>query len=131
VQWVRLDASFPRNHKVLAVLAQRDGYRTMFVYMCGLAYCGEQETDGYIPREALAFIHARPADAARLVEARFWFEHDGGWRVHNWEEFQPSSEEMKQRRVRAEAGSAARWNGHVAQTGAERTRRYRERKAGS
>lgn len=128
MQWVRLDVTFPRNHKVLALLGLRDGHRSVTTYICGLAYSGEQGTDGFIPREALPLIHGRPREADRLSDVGLWHEEAGGWRVNGWDEFQPSTDEMKARRVRAEAGAAARWNGHVAMTAAERAKRYRDRK---
>ncbi len=128
MQWVRLDVAFPRNHKVLALLAQRNGSNAVVTYVCGLAYAGEQGTNGFIPREALAHIHGSLRNAEALTDAGLWHKQAGGWVVNGWEEFQPSTEEMKQRKVRAEAGAAARWDGHEAMTNAERQRLYRMRK---
>jgi len=110
LQWVRLDTTFPRNHKMLALLGGKDGHRVGFVYMCGLAYAGEAATDGFIPREALPLIHGRPADALRLVEIRLWHADPGGWLIHDWSEFQPSTDETKERSNRARAAAMARWH---------------------
>lgn len=110
LRWVRLDTSLPRNSKMLTLLNNRDGYRTAFVYVCSLAYVGEQGTDGFIPREALVLLHARKSDAQRLVEVNLWWEEEGGWRVNDWDEYQPSTKEMKERSARARAAAAARWN---------------------
>ena len=125
--WVRLDTSFPRNPKLLALLSMKDGHRAALSYICMLAYSGEQGTDGFIPREALPFVHARNADVTRLVTQNFVYPQPGGWLIHGWDEFQESSEETKKRRIRAQAGAAARWNGHEPMTGAERQKRHRER----
>jgi hypothetical protein len=125
--WVRLDTTFPRNPKLLALLAEKDGHRAALAYLCMLAYSGEQGSDGWIPREALPFVHARNADVTRLVTHSFLYPQPGGWIIHGWDEFQESSEETKKRRVRAQAGAAARWNGHVPMTSAERQERYRAR----
>lgn len=108
--WVRLDTGFPRNHKILALLGGKDGHRTAFAYVCGLSYSGEQGTDGFIPREALPFIHCRPADAQRLVDARLWWAEPGGWVINGWAEFQPSSDENKRRSDKARLAAAARWD---------------------
>lgn len=110
LQWIRLDTSFPRNHKVLSLLAQRDGHRTAFVYLCGLAYSGEQGTDGFIPQEALALIHGRPADSMRLVESRLWHTDPGGWLINDWADFQPSTEVTQLRQKKARAAAMARWD---------------------
>lgn len=125
--WVRLDCGFSRNPKLLAMLPEKDGYRAGLAYLCGLAYSGEQGTDGFIPREALPFIHCRVVDAERLVRNGFWWDQPGGWLINGWAEFQESTEETQQRRKRAQAGAAARWAGHGEPlSGADRTRRWRE-----
>ena len=107
--WVRLDTSFPRNPKLLAMLAEKDGHRAALVYICSLSYAGEQGTDGFITREALPHLHGRTADAARLTAHRFWIEQPGGWLINGWAEFQESSEETQARRKRAQAAAQARW----------------------
>jgi hypothetical protein len=126
--WVRLDTSFPYNQKLLAMLAEKDGYRAALVYVCGLAHSGGQGSDGFISREALPFVHGRMADAERLVRHAFWIPQPGGWLINGWAEFQESSEETQQRRKRAQALAMMRWNGHDAMSDAERARNYRERK---
>jgi hypothetical protein len=110
LRWVRLDSGIARNHKVLALLDLKDGHRAINAYVFGLGYCGEQGTDGFIPRNALPFIHARPVDAARLVEVRLWHVDPGGWLVNDWREYQPSSEESEKRSMKARAAAAARWS---------------------
>lgn len=110
--WVRLDTALPRNHKILGLLDAKDGYRTAFVYTCALAYSGEQGTAGFIPRSALPFIHARMVDVNRLVEARLLITEPqgGGWDIHDWAEFQPTTEEHERRSRRAREAAAARWS---------------------
>jgi hypothetical protein len=125
--WVRLDTSFPRNPKLLALLRLKDGHRSALVYICMLAYSGEQGTDGFIPREALPFVHGSNADVTRLVTGNLLYPQPGGWLIHGWAEFQESSEESQMRRKKAQAAAAARWNGHEALTNAERQRQYRAR----
>lgn len=109
LNWVRLDCGFPRNHKVLVLVGQKDGHRTAFVYTCGLAYCGEHGTNGFIPREALPFLHARKADADRLVAIGLWVKDPGGWLVNDWAEYQPSTEENERRSTKARIAANARW----------------------
>jgi hypothetical protein len=70
--WVRLDTAFPRNPKILALLEEKDGYRAALVWVCSLAYSGEQGTDGFVPRYALQHLHGRPADAEKLVIHSLW-----------------------------------------------------------
>jgi hypothetical protein len=109
LQWVRLDVALARNHKILALLELRDGARPICAYVFGLGYCGEQGTDGFIPRNALPFIHARPIDANKLAEVGLWHVEPGGWTVNDWRDYQPSSEESEKRSMKAKAAAAARW----------------------
>lgn len=113
LQWVRLDVGFPRNHKILVLLGMRDGYRSAVVFVAGLCYSGEQGTDGFIPREALPLLHARPPDAARLEQVGLWHRDPGGWVIHDWKDRQLSSVEHEQRSNRARAAAAARWHKEV------------------
>jgi hypothetical protein len=112
---VRLDCAFPRNLKLLALLRERNGHRAAFVYVCSLALCGEQGSDGFLSAEALPHVHGRPADAVLLVKHRFWWEKDGGWLVNGWDERNPSTEETRERRDRYQAASrkanCQRWHG--------------------
>lgn len=107
--WVRLDTSFASNPKLLAMLREKDGHRAGFVYLCGLGYSGAHGTDGFLPHEALPFIHGRSADAERLVRNGFWRKQSGGWLIHGWDEFQESNAETQARRSRAQAAAMARW----------------------
>jgi hypothetical protein len=125
--WVRLDTAFPTNPKLLAMLQRKDGHRAALAYICGLAYSGAHGCDGFVTAEALPFIHARRAEASLLVTFGFWRTVTGGWEINGWNEFQESTEETQQRRRRAQAAAQARWNGHEAMTGAERTRQWRQR----
>ena len=107
--WVRLDCAFPRNPKLLALLAEKDGHRAGLVYVCSLSYAGEQGTDGFIPREALTHLHGRMTDAEKLTRHRFWIEQPGGWLINGWAEKQESSTEAQDRRKRAQAAAQKRW----------------------
>jgi hypothetical protein len=114
--WVRLDTAMPRNPKMLTLLNQKDGHRAANAYIFGLLYSGEQGLNGFIPREALGQLSARSADMQRLVDARLVQEIAGGWLVPDWAEYQPTSEETKQRSERAKQAAAARWSKRQAST---------------
>ena len=126
--WVRLDTSLPSNPKILALLQRKEGHRAAFAYICGLAYSGAHGLDGFLTKECVTFIHCRISDAQLLCQFGLWIPVTGGWQINGWTEFQQSNEETQRRRERAEAGAAARWNGHQAMTDAERAALYRKRK---
>lgn len=126
--WVRLDTAFAWNPKVLVLVGEKDGHRAAFLYVCGLAYSGAHGTDGWIPEDALGFIHGRSADASALVKVGLWIDQPGGWVINGWDEKQESNDETKQRRVRAQAAAQARWDGHERMPDAARARKYRAKK---
>jgi hypothetical protein len=126
--WVRLDTAFPRNPKILALLEEADGYRAAFVWVCGLSYCGEQGSDGFIPRYALQHLHGRPRDAEKLVIHNLWVavpvgrsktasngHGPAGWTIRDWAAFQQSNSETQERKARAQLAArkanCVRWHG--------------------
>jgi hypothetical protein len=101
--WVRLDDKFPDHAKVAQA-----GPLASWLYVCGLAYCNRMLTDGFIPSgiiRRLADVDDADDLATRLVDARLWMPTDGGYRVHDYLEYQPSREEAEALSVtRADAG---------------------------
>ena len=108
--WVRVDAALARNHKVLALLAEKGGDHALNVYVFGLGYCAEQGTDGFVPEIALGTIHGKSRDAELLVKVGMWKFIPGGYEIPDWAEYQPSSEEAQKRSERAKIAAAARWS---------------------
>lgn len=114
--WVRLDTQFAANPKFLYLI--EDGrWRSIVVWVAGLAYAGAHGTDGFIPKSALCTFHGTLKDAKNLVEVGLWNESLGGWEVNSWAEFQPSSQEMEDRRKRAQHAAMKRWHGEGKATG--------------
>ena len=113
--WVRLDTNLPSHDKMLTLIGMKDGYRAGFVYVCGLAYCGQNETDGFIPTAALPFVHGRKADAERLVEVGLWAPAPNGWQLRNWDGRQQSVGTSKALRAGQRLGAlkanCVRWHG--------------------
>lgn len=69
------------------------------------SYCSKYLTEGFVSTTALRQLHARPAQVRALIDAGLWVEVDGGYRFHQWEERQPSREEVEERRrKRSESG---------------------------
>lgn len=108
--WIRLDTSMPSNPKILGLLTERDGHRAAFVWACCMAYSGGHGTAGFVPREAVPFVHARLSDLRLLVSHGFLTESAGGWDVNGWAEFQLSDAEMEARREKGRKMAAARWS---------------------
>lgn len=111
--WVRIDDSFSDHPKVEAA-----GGDAAWLYVCMLCYCNRHLTDGFVPVEKLPRLsdRSRPAAlAARLAEVGLVDAVDGGWRVHDYHDYQPSRESVVAERDQAK----------------ERMRRVRKERSGS
>lgn len=104
MSWVRLDDQFPDHPKVVAA-----GPAAGWLYVCGLAYCARYLTDGFIPKDQvrrLADVGNAQRQAEILVSVGLWEHSDGGYRVHDYLEYNPSKEKvLATRELRAEVGS--------------------------
>lgn len=112
--WFRLDTNLPTHDKILALLENGPkGKSAAFVYVCSMAYAAGHETDGFIRRAALPFIHATTVDARLLAEARLWDVVEGGWNVHNFTDRQRTAETSKAisvaRAAAGKSGAQKRW----------------------
>ena len=107
--WIRVEAGIAHNPKILELVGSK-AHRAALGYVFGLAYCGAQETDGYIPRAALPFLHLTPKDAAALVEVGLWDAIEGGWLVPDWLEYQPSKAVWDSKREAGRRGACIRWH---------------------
>ena len=108
MSWVRLECSFPRNPKVLD-LVHAKGFRAVTAYIAGLAYSGEHGLDGFLPESALPYLHATTATASQLVAVGLWDPQHGGWDIHDWADYQPTSEQVERRKAAAKRNAEARW----------------------
>lgn len=102
MSWVKLDDQFPEHPKVL-----KAGPPAAWLYVCGLAYSSRQLTDGFIPEQAVGrLVDGKQAKALamKLVEVGLWEAVDGGFNIHDYHDFQPSSDQVRRNR----ASNAAR-----------------------
>lgn len=104
--WVKIDDDFFGNPKVI-----RAGRDARDLYLAALCFCNRGLTDGFVPEEALrrlaadAEVDNAEALAARLVAVGLWLPWDGGWKVKDYLEYQPSKAQVQAtREARAEAG---------------------------
>ena len=99
VAYVKVECSVPRHPKFL-----KAGPAPAWLWLCGLTYCQDGLTDGFIPDMAIDSLgitkNARRL-AEHLVTAGLWEKVDGGWRVHDYLEHNKpaiSVREIKDRR---------------------------------
>jgi hypothetical protein len=103
VAWLKIESSVSRNKKFV-----KAGPAPSWLWVCGLAYCQEGLTDGFIPAEALPYLGVKNAAhlASHLVKAGLWDVADGGWYVHDYlEHNKPAAEISRIRLERKVAGA--------------------------
>jgi len=112
MDWVKLSTSYDTDAAIM-----RAGEAAEVLFTRSLAYCGREETGGFIPDgipERLAPKSTKGRVAA-LVRERLWSRDDArrGWQIRSWESWQSELDALAERR-RADR---------------ERKRRERERRA--
>jgi hypothetical protein len=99
--WINLATTFPRHPKALAA-----GPVARHLFIVGLCWAGEYDTDGAIPAYALNSLAIDAGIASdyvgqsadRLVEVGLWVRNADGWQVHDWGQWQSTSAEREERR---------------------------------
>lgn len=84
------------------------------LWTSALSWSMDQLTDGHVPREVLGLLDGTRAEAASLVTAGLWDVVDGGWRFHDWHDYQPDAASIRAKReaesVAGAEGNHIRWH---------------------
>lgn len=96
--WVRIEDSVTDHPKHL-----KAGPAASWLWVCGLAYCQRQLSDGFIPVEAIGMIGVTGVGRCRkladvLVGVGLFDVSVGGYRVHDYHEYNDTKEEAIARR---------------------------------
>lgn len=116
--WVKIDDHFDEHPKLMKL-----GPIGWGVWLASLAYCNRNLTDGFIPREKAESIGGRwrlhvggrvlqlmTSDGKNIdelttdeviesmVESGVWTKTDGGYKIHDYEQYQPSKETVLAKR---------------------------------
>ena len=87
-RWVKIDTSYLRNVKVLAVSPS-----AVLLHLASICWSADQLTDGNIPRHILGDLAhmariprtAAPRRADELVKAGLWEANGAGWYLHDFQ----------------------------------------------
>jgi hypothetical protein len=96
VDWLKLSVDLP-DHPKVAELSDR-AFRALIASWC---YAARFETDGYLPHQAQRAVGMTAKLAGELEAAGLLHRNGSGWHVHDWDEHQPTAEEIARRRVMA------------------------------
>ena len=90
--WFRLDEGFHQHPKVL-----KAGNAAVGLWIrCG-TWSAQYLTDGFIPAN-IAATYGRPREIEQLIAAHLWQRHEGGFLMPDYLDYNPSAEEIRQRR---------------------------------
>lgn len=95
--WFKVDDSFHSHPKVLAAQPAALG-----LWVVAGAWCSANLTDGFVPDYAIPRLlpDAGPL-AEQLVTAGLWKRTKGGYRFHDWSDYNPRAEAVKEERAAA------------------------------
>jgi hypothetical protein len=94
VTWVKLDDGFPESPKVIGL-----SDKAFRVHVRALCYCSQHLTDGWVPSAKALEWGAK--SVAELIDARLWLPHVTGYAIHDFLDYNPSSESVKNERRKA------------------------------
>src|SRR3990167_8785891 len=118
--WIKVEASVRTHEKFLAA-----GPAACWLWLCGLAYCQEGLTDGFIPFAALPHLGVKAPNAlkVKLVSVGLWHEVPGGWQIHGYLKHNRSAHRVdairEERRKAGAAGGEASWTARQSKQNAE------------
>src|SRR3990170_7480618 len=120
--WIRVDDHYDEHPKFA-----RAGPLGMAMWLAGLAYCNRNLTDGFIPwtiaRTLMSWDYLDATGPTHiyvdsgnvtceyvtglLLDVGLWDEVDGGYRVHDYVDFQPTKAQVRaERATKIAAGRA-------------------------
>lgn len=94
--WFKVDDSFWSHPKTLSLSAE-----AVALWVRAGSWSCQHLTDGLIAERAIPTLGGSSSAAVELVDAGFWDEVEDGYFFHDWDEYQESSETVKERRRKA------------------------------
>ena len=103
MSWFRCDDQLADHPKVMALDALRVPAIGLWT-LCG-TYCARHLTDGFVPRGVAVMYGGRDAKKLTdaLVRSGLFVVVDGGWRLHDYLDWNPSREKVLAERAAAKA----------------------------
>ncbi len=99
--WFKVDDQLAFHRKVAQA-----GNAAMGLWVRAGSWTAGQERGDVVPDEIVAAIGGTQAQCQKLVKVGLWHREPGGYRFHDWHEFQPSALDLKlAREKQGESGS--------------------------
>jgi hypothetical protein len=117
--WFKVDDGFYSSRKVLSI-PRGIRLECIGLWTTAGAWAAKEMTDGRVPEVVLEEFGAKPEVLNKLVAVGLWKKLDDGIEFHDWREYQPTREEVFERRKKVsenrskagQKGAQARWQNH-------------------
>jgi hypothetical protein len=102
--WSKIDDAFTDHPKIFAAgdhLGKDGPALAVALFVIGVTWSNRVHSDGYLPSAVVKrFKHcSRPLDVAHaLVKAKLWESADGGFKIHDFLDWNFSAREVNERR---------------------------------
>jgi len=93
VTWFKVDDQLAFHPKVIQA-----GNSAMGLWVRAGSWCGAHLTGGELPTHMIRTLGAQTRDAKRLVEVGLWESTSGGYRFRDWDEYQPTKDQVEAKR---------------------------------
>ena len=97
--WARLETDFPMNPKAVALEATRSGRDALWLYIKSLCHARCALSNGLVDHAvARKLVLGLPHGASLvdlLVKHRLWDETDGGYRIHDYLDYNDSAAQIR------------------------------------
>lgn len=107
MSWLKVDDGFPSHEKVMALSEGPCRADAIALWTFAGCWCSHALKDGFVPKGVVRAFGFHLEAAPELVRVGLWTESDGGFRFHDWADYQPSAAQVEERR-RAGAERKAR-----------------------
>ena len=97
MSWFRIDDRLPNSRKVLAIPRQIRCAAIGLWSMAG-AWCMDELTDGRLPKFMVEELAGTPELAEALVKCGLWYDEPDEYVFHDWADWQPSRDEVMEKR---------------------------------
>lgn len=88
--WFRIDDQFADHPKVINLRARKGWHGAMALWSLAGTWASRQLTDGFVPEAMISILGCSKAHASMLVEVGLWEREDGGYRFHDFHDFNPT-----------------------------------------
>jgi hypothetical protein len=100
--WFKVDDSFHSHPKVLAAAPAALG-----LWVIAGSWCSANPSDGFVPDYVLLRLLPGSVELAeQLVSCGLWRRTRGGYRFHDWSDYQPTRDELAATKQRKSSGGA-------------------------